>query len=125
MVADPDLIGGLSAWMRSALEPVAPAEQILQRQGDAELVVDGVQHFAIGAGGGGGRIIAELRRIDGEVLAVVDEAPALDVAVIVDDEARPADLVSRGAVELDALAVVGDDVEASLRVGPSVLADIR
>ena len=38
-----------------------------------------------------------------------------DVAGVVDHEAWPADLVERRAVELDPLAVIGDDVQASLR----------
>jgi hypothetical protein len=42
----------------------------------------------------GGRVEAQFRRINGEVLAVVDESPALDVADIVDDEAGSPDLVS-------------------------------
>ena len=58
--------------------------------------------------------------MDGEGLAVINETPALDVALIVDDEARFANFVSRCAIQLDALAVVGNDIQASLRNEPVV-----
>src|SRR5688572_18431126 len=88
-----DLVGGpQSLDSRGVRAIAAPSEQVLQRQGDAEFAVDRVEDFLVRARCGSAGVEAQLRRIDGEVLAVVNEAPALDVADIVDDEAWPPDL---------------------------------
>ena len=41
-----DLVGGLQGLHAVLVAAVAPPEQVLQRQGDAELVVERVEHLA-------------------------------------------------------------------------------
>src|SRR5215203_7323843 len=83
---DTNLIGGLELLKARGALPLAPPEEVLERQRDPELLVNGVERFAVGRRCRSARIESELGRIDGEGFPVVDKAPALPVTVVVDYE---------------------------------------
>jgi hypothetical protein len=99
-------ICGLHGRETIGTRPITPPEQILQRQGNSIFLVDHVERLAVRRGSRRARVEAELRRIDGEGLAVVNEATVLDVALIVDDEAGPTNLVIGRSIELDKYALI-------------------